>query len=145
MLPRWAWMDNYGNYTYVCIRRLLTKLYTAFVLVYTIHMQLLKIIERNIRRCLYMYTCLYIYEVVVPSYSFICYKYFPDTLKTLFPLLMCCWFCVQMLGYIMVCGSCSFFCTLHYLIIITMQTIRVALNFKYACWACVVECVFKII
>ena len=45
---------------------------------------------------------------------------------------------------IMACGSCSFVCTLHYPIIVTMKTYLKALNFRNACQVYVVECVSKI-
>ena len=49
---------------------------------------------------------------------------------TLSPFLKYSLWCVQMIGYIMAGGSCSFVCTLHCLIIIIIQTYLKALDFK---------------
>ena len=54
---------------------------------------------------------------------------YPGNTGTLFPLLMCSLCCVQMIRYILASRSYSFVCTLHYLIIIIMQTYLKALNF----------------
>ena len=59
---------------------------------------------------------------------------------SLFLLSMCSLWCVQMIGYIMACGSRSFFRTLHYL---TMQTYLQALNFYDAFQIYAEECVCK--
>ena len=54
---------------------------------------------------------------------------YPGNTGTLFPLLMFSLWYLQMIGYIMACGSCSFVCRLHHLIIIIMQTYLKALNY----------------
>ena len=49
------------------------------------------------------------------------------------------------IGYVLVCWSCSFVCTLHHLIIIIVQTYLKTLNLlKNACQIYFVECVSKI-
>ena len=77
------------------------------------------------------------------SLSSITYIY-PGNTGTLFPLLMCSLWYLQMIGYIMDCSSCSFVCKLHHLIIIIMQTCTKALNYwplKYLSGICCRVCV----
>ena len=62
----------------------------------------------------------------------------------LFLLLLCSLWWVQIFGYVLLCRSYSFGCTLHHLIIIIVQTYLKALNLQNACQIYFVECVSKI-
>ena len=62
----------------------------------------------------------------------------------LFSSLLCILWWVQIFGYVLACRSCSFVYTLHYLIIIIVQTYLRTLNLQNACQICFVECVSKI-
>ena len=62
----------------------------------------------------------------------------------LFSSLLCILWWVQIFGYVLACRSCSFLYTLHYLIIIIVQTYLRTLNLQNACQICFVECVSKI-
>ena len=58
----------------------------------------------------------------------------------LFSLLLCSLWCVQILGHVLACWSCSFVCPLHHLIMTIVQTYLKALNIKCLsdifCWVC---------
>ena len=62
----------------------------------------------------------------------------------LFSLLLCRLWWVRISGYVLVCRSYSFVCTLHHLITIIMQTYLQTVNLYNACQICFVECVSKI-
>ena len=59
----------------------------------------------------------------------------------LFSLLLCSLWWVQIFGYVLACRSYSFVCTVHYLIIIIVQTYLKTLNLWNACQIYFVECV----
>ena len=59
-------------------------------------------------------------------------------------LLFCSLWWVQIVGYVLVCRSCSFVCTLHHLVVIILQTYLKTLNLYNACQIHFVECVSKI-
>ena len=62
----------------------------------------------------------------------------------LFSLSLCNLWWVQIFGHVLACRSYSFICTVHYLIIIIVQTYLKALNLWNACQIYLVECVRKI-
>ena len=61
--------------------------------------------------------------------------------EILFSLLLCGLWLVQIVGYVLVCRSCSFVCTVHYTIIIIVQSFLKTLNLNNACQISFVECV----
>ena len=61
----------------------------------------------------------------------------------LFSLLWSLWW-VQIVGYVLPCGSYLFVCTVHHLIIIIVKTYLKTLNLQNACQIYFVECVSKI-
>ena len=63
---------------------------------------------------------------------------------SLFSSLLCSLWWVQIFGYVLACRSYSFVCTVHDLIIISVQTYLKALNFYNACQIYFVKCVSKI-
>ena len=93
--------------------------------------------------CCHIFPCLCAWDGCTIIFCHLLHIY-PGSAGALFPLLMFSLWYLQIIGYIVACGSCSFVCWLHHLIIIIMQTYLKALKYKNACQVYATEYVSKI-
>ena len=97
----------------------------------------------HLSHCCHIFPWLCVWDGCTIIFCHLLYIY-PRSPGVLFPLLMFSLWYLQMIGYIVACGSCSFVCRLHHLIIIIMLTYLKALNYLNACQVYAAECVSKI-
>ena len=101
------------------------------------------IIKSEVSTCYHIFPWLCAWDV---CYIIFCHLLYIRSGKTgnLFSLLLCNLWWVQIFGYILICRSYSFVCTVHHLIIIIVQTYLKALNLQTASQIYSVEGVSKI-